>query len=160
MRSGCRQLLLLVLCFPVLAGWAQTPSSGQMVGNWKLNVKLSNFGTAADTAPKAILLNVTSDTPDLVAFQTTYTSANGMQFTWKFSGPADGKDHAADGTATTYAYTHDGDTVTETQKDTDGTLTKGTFTLSANKKLGTWNYTITDPQGAITTQKMVFDRVP
>ncbi len=152
-----RCFLTLALCLTAVVAFAQSP--GIMVGDWKLNVKLSNFGASAATAPKAIELKVATDTPELVASETIYTAANGMEFSWKFSGPADGKDHPADGTSTTFAYTHDADSVTEIQKDTDGTLTKGVFTVSPNHKTGTWNYTITDPQGAVTVQKLVFDRI-
>ncbi len=160
MRSVRTLLMLLAVGLPVVPAFAQLPTTGQMVGNWKLNPKLSNFGPAADTAPKGIVTTVTSDTPDLVKFETSYTASNGMTFSWKFSGPADGKDHPADGTSTTFAYSRDGDNEVEVQKDTDGTVTKGVLTLSPNKKVATWNCTITDPQGAVTTEKLVFDRLP
>ena len=129
-----------------------------MVGKWKLNLAKSDFGESSK--PQGMLVDVTSDTPEAVVFSVTQTAENGMMFTYKFNGPADGKEHPAEGTSTLYAYTEEGGVVTETQKDTDGTITKGTFALSANGKVGTWTYTITDPQGAVTHTRWVYDRVP
>jgi hypothetical protein len=49
--------------------------------------------------------------------------------------------------------------VTEVEKDSDGTVTKGTFALSADGKIGTWTYTVTDPQGNATHEKLIYNRV-
>ena len=150
-------LVVLTLALLPAIAIAQTSSSGPMVGKWKLNLAKSDFGEGSK--PQGMLVEVTSDTPEAVAFNVTETAENGMMFTYKFKGPADGKEHPAEGISTLYAYTEEGGVVTETQKDTDGTITKGTFALSANGKIGTWTYTITDPQGAVTHTKQVYDRV-
>ena len=149
-------VVLTLALLPAIA-IAQTSSSGPMVGKWKLNLAKSDFGEGSK--PQGMLVEVTSDTPEAVVFNVTETAENGMMFTYKFKGPADGKEHPAEGTSTLYAYTEEGGVVTETQKDTDGTITKGTFALSPNGKVGTWTYTITDPQGAVTHTKLVYDRV-
>jgi hypothetical protein len=47
--------------------------------------------------------------------------------------------------------------VHETQRDPDGTITKGDFTVSANHKIGTWLYTITSPDGTVVKQKLIFE---
>ena len=130
-------------------------SSPSMTGKWKLNLAKSDF--ASGPKPGGVVIDVTSSSPEMVKWSTVYTAANGMSFTMNFAAPADGKDHPAEGTATTYAYTLDGSGITEVQKDTDGTVTTGTFTIKG--KTGTWNYTIKDPQGTETHQVQVFDRV-
>jgi len=122
-----------------------------------LNLAKSNFGGGPKLG--GMVVQVTSDTPALVKWSTTMTAANGMEFTYTYEAAADGKDHAAQGTSTTYAYAEDGKTVTETQKDTDGTVTVGTFAVSPSGKAGTWTYKITDPQGNVVSQTLVFDRV-
>ncbi|HVJ08256.1 MAG TPA: hypothetical protein VM554_07715 [Acidisarcina sp.] len=158
MRSIKGQILSLILCtlIPCIAH-AQGTKQGTMVGNWKLNVAKSDFGDGPKL--QSMLVNVTSDAPDSIVFSVTETAESGMTFTYKYKGAADGKDYPADGTSTTYAYTEEGGVVAETQKDTDGTITKGTFTLSPNGKVGTWIYTITDPQGGVIHTKLVYDRV-
>ena len=155
-RLKALSVVLTLALLPAIAV-AQTSTSGPMVGKWKLNLTKSDFGESSK--PQGMLVEVTSDTPEAVAFNVTETAENGMMFTYKFKGTADGKEHPAEGTSTLYAYTEEGGVVTETQKDTDGTITKGTFALSANGKVGTWTYTITDPQGAVTHTKLVYDRV-
>jgi hypothetical protein len=149
-------LLAVVAVLAVNVGWAQG-DQGPMFGSWKLNVAKSNFGNGPKVG--GLVVQVTSDTPALVKWSTTMTAANGMEFTYTYEAAQDGKDHPAQGTSTTYAYSEDGKTVKETQKDTDGTVTVGTFTVAANGKTGTWTYTITDPQGNVVNQTLVFDRV-
>lgn len=155
-RLKSLSVVLTLALLPAIA-IAQTSTPGPMVGKWKLNLPKSDFGEGSK--PQGMLVEVTSDTPDAIVFSVTETAENGMMFTYKFKGPADGKEHPAEGTSTLYTYTEEGGVVTETQKDTDGTITKGTFALSPNGKVGTWTYSITDPQGAITHSKLVYDRV-
>jgi hypothetical protein len=157
MKSFKSLFVVLTLALLSAIAIAQTSTPGPMVGKWKLNVAKSDFGDGSKL--QAMLVEVTSDTPDAVIFSVQETADSGMMFTYKFKGPADGKNHPAEGTSTLYAYTEDGGVVTETQTDTDGTITKGTFALSPNGKVGTWTYTITDPQGAVTHSKLVYDRV-
>jgi hypothetical protein len=104
-------------------------------------------------------LQFTSATPELIEFSATATYESGGQGTYSFKAPADGKDHLITGSATTYAYTVENGVLTETQKDPDGTLTKGTFARSANGKEGVWTYTITNPDGSIIHQKLVFAKM-
>ena len=161
MRNRKRWVVLLALVW-VFCGaevWAQTAQSSAagapLLGKWKLNVAKSDFGSSPK--PGGTILDVTSASPDMVKWTTTFTASNGMSFTMTYAAPADGKDHAAEGTATTYAYTLAGPSVTEIQKDPDGTVTTGTFTVKG--KTGIWTYTIKDPQGNETHQTEVFDRV-
>jgi hypothetical protein len=149
-------VVLTLALLPTIA-IAQTSSPGPMVGKWKLNVAKSDFGGGSKL--QGMVVEVTSDTPEAIVFNVTETAESGMMFTYKYKGAADGKDYPAEGTSTLYAYTEEGGVVTETQKDTDGTITKGTFALSANGKVGTWTYTITDPQAAVIHTKLVYDRV-
>lgn len=154
------RMWMVLLAFSVLgvcAVMAQTETQGPMLGTWKLNVAKSDFG--GGTKLGGMQVQVTSDTPGAVKWSTTMITTGGMQFTYSFAGAADGKDHPAVGTQTTYAYAEDGANVTETQKDTDGTVTVGTFSVSPSGKTGTWTYTITDPQGNVVHEKLVFDRV-
>ena len=157
MRNVRNLALLLAVSMMATMVVAQAAQQGPMFGAWKLNLAKSNFGTG--TKLGGMVVQVTSDTAALVKWTTTMTAANGMQFSYSFEGAADGKDHAAQGTATTYAYSVDGNVVKETQKDSDGTLTVGTFAVAPNGKAGTWTYTITDPQGNVVNQTLVFDRV-
>lgn len=156
-KIGNFVLLIAISVLTANVAWAQAAQQGPMFGSWKLNVAKSNFGTG--TKLGGMVMQVTSDTAVLVKWSTTMTAANGMQFSYSFEGAPDGKDHAAQGTATTYAYSEDGTTVKETQKDTDGTVTVGTFTVAPNGKTGIWTYAITDPQGTVVNQTLVFDRV-
>jgi hypothetical protein len=155
MRTA-RWLIALAFIFTSFA-WSQSGQQGPMLGSWNLNLTKSNFGTGPKLG--GMQVQVSSDTPALVKWSTTMTAANGMAFTYTFEAAADGKDHAAAGTSTTFAYTEDSGKVTETQKDTDGTVTVGTFAVSPSGKTGTWSYTITDPQGNVVHQTLVFDRV-
>lgn len=158
MRSIKGWVLSLTLCALVPAiAIAQGDKQGTMLGSWKLNVAKSDFGGGPKL--QGMLVDVTSDKPDSIVFSVTETAESGMTFTYKVKGAADGKDYPAEGSSTLYAYTEEGGVVNETQKDTDGTVTTGTFTLSPNRKVGTWVYTITDPQAGVIHTKLVYDRV-
>jgi hypothetical protein len=39
-------------------------------------------------------------------------------------------------------------------------VTKGSWSVTANGKEGTWTYTVTNPDASITHQKLVFTRIP
>lgn len=133
---------------------AQAAKQGPMLGTWKLNVAKSDFGE--NPKPISMLVTVESDTPELVQFSVTMTVAMGT-YSYTYKGAADGKDYPAVGTASTYAYTEENGVVTETEKDADGTVLKGTFTLSANGHVGTWSYAVTDSAGNVTHEKLVYD---
>lgn len=128
-----------------------------MFGTWKLNVAKSDFGE--NPKPISMLVKVESDTPELVKFSVTMTAASGMTFSYEYKGAADGKDYQATGSASTFAYTEQDGVVTEVEKDSDGTVTKGTFAVSADGHVGTWTYTVTDPQGNVTHEKLIYNRV-
>ena len=148
--------VLLAGIFPCILR-AQSAKQGLMFGTWKLNVAKSDFGE--NPKPQAMLVKVESDTPELVQFSVTMTAANGMAFSYSYKGAADGKDYPATGTSSTYAYTETDGAVTEVEKDSDGTVTKGTFAVLPNGKVGVWTYTVTDAQGNVTHEKLVYDRV-
>ncbi len=149
---------------------AQATAQGTMFGTWKLNVAKSDFGDG----PKmmAMTVNVTSDTPELIQFAVNATMANGFSVSYSYKGAADGKLYPIVGSSSVYSYTEEPGVVHETQKDTDGTLTKGDFTVSviapvsskgkattgAKKTVGTWLYTITNPDGSVVKQTLIFDR--
>lgn len=149
-------ILVLATVFPV-AMVAQA-SQGLMFGQWKLNVAKSDFGDG----PKmmAMSINVTSDTADLIQFEVTATMQNGFNVSYSYKGAADGKEYPIVGSASLYSYTEEPGVVHETQKDPDGTLTRGdlTVTVVKGKKVGTWNYTITNPDGTVAKQKLIFDQ--
>jgi hypothetical protein len=156
MKSHTRQCLLFLTVF-VLAPVgliAQAAGQGIMFGNWKLVVAKSDFGGG----PKlmAMTTKVDSDTPALIQFSVDQTTESGFAVSYSFKGAADGKPYPLTGSSSIYSYTEEAGTVHETQKDTDGTITKGDFTVSANGKTGTWLYTITSPDGSVVKQKLVF----
>ena len=127
-----------------------------MLGGWKLNLVKSNFGEGAML--RDMVVKVTSANTELIVFTTTATYESGMEGTYSFKGPADGKDHPLTGSASTYCYSEENGVLTETQKDADGTVTKGTWFISANGKEGTWTYTVTNPDASIVHQKLVFTK--
>jgi hypothetical protein len=127
-----------------------------MLGNWKLNVTKSNFGGGSKLMQMTV--KVTSDTPELIQFTVDQTTGSGFTVSYDFKGAADGKDYPITNSSSVYSYTEEPGIVHETQKDPDGTITKGDFTLSANGKVGTWAYSITNPDGTVVTEKLVFDR--
>ena len=126
-----------------------------MFGNWKLNVAKSDFGTGSKLM--SMTIKVDSDTADLIQFSVNQTTSDGFDVTYSYKGAADGKEYPIVGSSSVYSYAEEKGVVHETQKDTDGTLTKGDFTVSANGKVGTWLYTITNPDGSVVKQKLVFD---
>jgi len=134
---------------------AQAVGQGIMSGNWKLNVAKSNFGGG----PKlmAMTVKVTSDTPALIQFSVDQTLENGFAVSFSYKGAADGKEYPIVGSSSVYSYTEEPGVVHETQKDADGTLTKGDFTVSANGKVGTWIYSVTNPDGSVIKSKLIFD---
>jgi hypothetical protein len=148
-------IVLTLLALASGATLAQTAGQGIMFGNWKLNVAKSNFGGGQKLM--AMTVKVTSDTPELIQFTVDQTTENGFAVSYGFKGPADGKEYPLTGSSSVYSYTVEPGVVHETQKDADGTITKGDFTVSANGKVGTWNYTITNPDGTVVKQKLVFD---
>jgi hypothetical protein len=85
------------------------------------------------------------------------TTADGFEVSYSYKGAADGKEYPVTGSSSVYSYAEETGVVHETQKDADGTITKGDFTLGAHGKTGTWQYTITSPDGTVTKQKLVFD---
>jgi hypothetical protein len=125
-------------------------------GAWKLNAAKSDFGDG--TKMRDMTLKVTTATPDLVEFSASATYDSGMQGTYSFKGAADGKDYPLTGSASTYSYHEENGALIETQKDPDGTVTKGTWSVSANGKEGIWMYTITNPDASVSHQKLVFIR--
>lgn len=179
-------LALLLLASAALS--AQTPTQGILFGTWTLNVHKSTFGTGAKLM--AMTVKVTSDTPTLIQFSVDQTTESGFAVSYSFKGAPDGKPYQLTGSSSVYSYTEEPGVVHETQKDTDGTLTKGDFTVSANTPapakpavssktkaaakntgsdetqaaakaqsgpIGTWLYTITNPDGSVVQQKLVFN---
>jgi hypothetical protein len=156
--SKIKGLVLFCICalLPgIMLGQADKP--GPLAGKWKLNVAKSNFGGGPKL--QAMVMDVTSDTPSSIVYSVTETAESGMTFTLKFKGAADAKEYPIEGGSTLYSYTEENGVVNETQKDTDGTITKGTFVVAPNGKSGVWTYEITDPQGGVIHTRMVFDRV-
>jgi hypothetical protein len=135
---------------------AQTAGQGILFGNWQLNVAKSSFG--GGTKLMSMITKVTSDMPDLIQFSVNQTTADGFEVSYSYKGAADGKEYPIVGSSSVYSYTEEQGVVHETQKDSDGTITQGDFTVSANGKVGTWLYTITNPDGTVVKQKLVFDR--
>ena len=150
--------LLMIVTFLVLTPIALLAQAGQgiMFGEWKLNVAKSSFGDGPKVM--AMVVKVASDTSELIQFEVSQTAANGFTVSYSYKGAADGKEYPIVGSSSVYSYTQEAGVVHETQKDADGTLTKGDFTVSANGKIGTWNYIITNPDGTVFKQKLVFER--
>jgi hypothetical protein len=148
-------MLLALLALAPGALSAQATGQGILFGNWKLNVAKSDFGTG----PKlmAMTIKVDSDTTDLIQFSVSQTTADGFDASYSYKGAPDGKEYPIIGSSSIYSYTEEPGVVHETQKDTDGTITKGDFTVNAKTKVGTWLYTITNPDGSVVKQKLVFD---
>jgi hypothetical protein len=163
-------IVLAMLALAPGALIAQASGQGIMFGTWKLNVAKSDFGDG----PKmmAMTVNVTSDTPELIQFAVNATMANGFSVSYSYKGAADGKPYPIAGSSLVYSYTEEPGVVHETQKDTDGTLTQGDFTVTvispvsakgakgpagAKKTVGTWLYTITNPDGSVVKQTLVFN---
>ena len=146
--------ILILLALAPLTLVAQA-GQGILFGSWKLNVAKCDFGGG----PKmmGMVEKVTSDTPQLIEFEVSATAENGFAYSFSYKGAADGKEYPIVGSASVYSYTEEAGVVHETQKDSDGTITKGDFTVSANGKVGTWMYTITNPDGTTVKQKLVFD---
>ncbi len=156
MRTYSLRLMGMVI-FLALTPIALVAQAGQgiMFGEWKLNVAKSSFGDG----PKlmAMSIKVDSDTAALIQFEVSETTANGFSVSYGYKGAADGKEYPIIGSSSVYSYTEETGVVHETQKDADGTLTKGDFTVSTNGKIGTWVYTITNPDGTVAKQKLIFD---
>jgi hypothetical protein len=171
-------IVLAMLALAPGALIAQTAGQGIMFGTWKLNVDKSDFG--AGFKLMAMSIKVTSDTPELIQFSVEETTGNGFNVSYSFKGAADGKDYPIIGSSSIYSYTEEPGVVHETQKDTDGTITKGDFTVTeittpapksptttkgvkavvrpgVKSTVGTWLYTITNPDGSVVKQKLVFD---
>jgi len=134
---------------------AQATGQGILLGNWKLNVAKSDFGGGFE--PMTMVIKVVSDTPELIQYTVDLTTDNGFSSSYSFKGPADGKEYSITGSSTVYSYTEEPGVVHETQKDPDGTITKGDFTVNAKGKVGTWLYTVTSPDGTVVHQKLIFD---
>jgi hypothetical protein len=173
-------IVLAMLALAPGALIAQTAGQGIMFGTWKLNVAKSDFGDGPKVM--AMTVKVTSDTPELIQFSVDETVGSGFNVSYSYKGAADGKPYPIVGSSSIYSYTEEPDVVHETQKDTDGTLTKGDFTVTvistpapksatttkgakavvqpATKNTrGTWIYTITNPDGSVVKQTLVFDLV-
>jgi hypothetical protein len=136
---------------------AQSATQGIMFGNWKLNVAKSDFGTGSKLM--SMVVNVTADLPDRIEFSVDQVTADGFNASYSYKGAADGKEYPIIGSSSVYSYNEEKGVVHETQKDSDGTITQGDFTVSTNGKVGTWLYTITSPDGTVVKQKLVFDHV-
>ena len=171
-------IVLAMLALTPGALIAQTAGQGIMFGTWKLNVDKSDFG--AGFKLMAMTVKVTSDTPELIQFSVDETTGNGFNVSYSFKGAADSKEYPIVGSSSVYSYTEEPGVVHETQKDTDGTITKGDFTVAVittpapksptttkgakavaqpgiKSTVGTWLYTITNPDGSVVKQKLVFD---
>ena len=144
----------LILELPVRLS-AQATGNGLMAGNWKLNVAKSNFGGGSRLM--AMTIKVASDTPELIQFSVDQTTESGFAVSYSYKGAADGKDYPIVGSSSVYSYTEEPGIVHETQKDADGTVTKGDFTVSANGKVGTWIYSVTNPDGTVVKSRLIFD---
>jgi hypothetical protein len=174
MRSGCVGLLrirgviamknlplrffalLSVLAFAPVALIPQATVQGILYGNWTLNTAKCNFGGGPRLM--AMTVKVVSDTHELIQYSVEQTVESGFQVSYSFKGAADGKEYPLAGSSSIYSYTEEPGVVHETQRDADGTITKGDFTVSPNGKVGTWNYIITNPDKTVVKQKLVFVR--
>lgn len=160
MRNFSLRIWIVLSLFALASGAliAQATGQGIMFGTWTLNVAKSNFG--GGFKPMSMVVKVVSDTPELIQFSVELTTGNGFESSYSFKGAADGKPYPIVGSSSVYSYTEEPGVVHETQKDADGTVTKGDFTVSANGKVGTWMYVITNPDGTLVNQKLIFDRTP
>ncbi len=152
--SSC--LALLAFALPTVVDAYQAAPAGTLpiLGVWNLVAAKSDFGGGA--ALRSMVFKVTAASPDKIEYTVVATYESGTQGTWGFSGPADGKLYKLSGSESSYGYTMDAGVLTETQKDPDGTVTKGVWSLSKNGKEGTWTYTVTNPDGSLDHQKLVF----
>ena len=126
------------------------------VGTWKYNAAKSKI---TGNYPIKSQTDVREATPDGGAKVTrTGQLTDGTPSNYSFSHNFDGKEYPVVGSSSVYSYSEEPGVVHETQKDADGTITKGDFTVSAKGNVGTWLYTITNPDGSVIKQKLVFDR--
>jgi hypothetical protein len=158
MKTCSLRIFVVLACLALMPVGllAQATGQGIMLGNWKLNVAKSTFGGGPRLM--AMTVKVTSDTSELIQFAVEQTMASGFAVSYSFKGAADGKEYPITNSSSVFSYTEEPGVVHETQRDPDGTITKGDFKVSANGKVGTWEYIITSPDGTVATQKLVFDR--
>lgn len=137
MRKATRWfgLSLLSIAFLGAIVVAQEANSGSNAkGVWKLDTAKSDFGQAPK--PKSMRLVVTEDTPTALKWHITGTAADGTAIHESFSGAVDGKSYPLPGdpTASSVAYTRNGDEVDGTMTMKDGSTMKSTITMSNDNK--------------------------
>ena len=93
-------IVLALLALAPCAFLAQTAGQGIMLGEWKLNVAKSQFGTGLKLREMAV--KVVSDTPDLIQYSVDMTTESGFAVSYSFKGPADGKEYQLTGSAELY----------------------------------------------------------
>jgi len=146
--------LIALLCGAASAADAAKPSA---VGQWRLNIKKSDFGRTP--APRSILLTVTKGDSSNIEIEWTATGvdASGKKISESFQGKTDGVFLPVQGANVRAAYMWEGDTLVEQFERPDHATTVNRITFSADGKQMVGKATTKSPKGLTYTTE-VFDR--
>jgi hypothetical protein len=151
-------MLITVLIGPA-TGLAQDKPS--FVGNWKLDVAQSDFGS--EPAPKSMAGSILKDTPQMLSYRVRGVDDKGKPFAYSWSGPEDGSTHPilANGKPVgqqTVKKEPDGTLVRHGEDSTDGSSFDSRGSLSDGNTFIDES-TEKSKDGKVTKQKYVFHRV-
>lgn len=146
----------LLLTAALTGAFAQNTSS---VGSWTFDAAQSNMGT--QPKPKSIHLFITKDSPAMLAWHLTETSADGKVIRESWSGPEDGtmqtlKTSAGNGQA---SFSRNGDDYVIEEKMSDGATMESHVAKSDGGNTMTEHVTGTDKDGKPITNTIVWHRV-
>jgi hypothetical protein len=149
--------LWLVICASAVL--AQDKPS--FVGDWKLDVSQSDFGS--EPAPKSMAATTKIDTPQMLSYRLHGVDDKGKAFSYSWSGPQDGSMHPfmVNGKpAGRQGVKREQDTLVRHGDDSsDGSSFDARTQLSADGNTITDETTDTSKDGKVTKQKAVWHRV-
>jgi hypothetical protein len=160
MGGGMKNIAFLWAILAVSVGLAQDKPS--MVGNWKLDIAQSEFGSGP--APKSQASTIFKDTPQMFSYRIRGVDNKGKAFSESWSGPQDGSKrpmtlNGKPSDQTGFTRDQDGTLVRHTV-DADGFTSEGHVSLSPDGNTVTMEYTSRSKDGKESRDKEVWHRVP
>lgn len=143
----------------LMAGAVPAADTGNMTGEWRLNIEKSKWGEKH--RPQSVQIEIRHSEPEL-KYSGTVTDASGLVTKFAFDGAIDDKEYQVkDGSAVRNVRIKRISPVTTatTMKSTDGKITENTTTtISQDGKMLTRHIILKTPEGT-TKWTEVYDRV-
>jgi len=153
--------LCVILFVSLGAATALAQDKPSMVGNWKMDIAQSDFGS--DPAPKSESNAISDDSPQLLSFRVHRVDDKGKPSVYSWRGPEDGSMHPGLMNGKPYnqaGLTREQDgTLVQHSEDPDGSTFEARISMSPDGNTLTAEGSSKSKDGKETRNKQVYHRV-